>query len=294
MTESATLFRSRWFLTASVAGTTVMAVAWAFGDTPVQIAIVGSFVSVLSGLLLTLLKDSESALEQFTSSLHGLVAARSVMTNSALRVDWESVTSGIQSVAENRNALFQTLACERIRSLGRDFGQMERGVLTYFSTEAWRHSYSRILNQPSVREYRSVAWIRSPDYWQDHPGQQSLELNLELVDQGVAITRIMILRKSQTCDESGRICKRVADWIQRQHDAGINVLWLFESELDSEKELLVDIGIYGSEAIGILDINARSETICFRLSFHQADVEHHTEQWNRLLVYARPWPPKSM
>jgi hypothetical protein len=47
------------------------------------------------------------------------------------------------------------------------------GELTYESTESWRTAYQAVLADPDVKEYRSVAWVKTEDYWQDLPGQHA-------------------------------------------------------------------------------------------------------------------------
>lgn len=266
-----------------------MALAYSFGTLTIQISLVGSFVSLLAGILLALMKEVESTARHVHLALSGLTASRSVMSVRELRAAWEVIASAMQNVAESESTLFRQLATERIRAMHREAERMSNSELMYVSTEAWRHAYADVLNQEDVKEYRSVAWIRSLNYWQDQPGQQSLNLNYELVSRGMSVTRLIILRSSEVCGENGTILQPIRDWIENQHEAGIRILLVPEESLDNEKGLLIDVGLYGSTAVGILDANQASETICFRLSFDEQDVRQYLEKWERLLLFAREW-----
>ena len=50
-----------------------------------------------------------------------------------------------------------------------------------------------VLNQPNITEYRSVAWVKTEDYWQDLPGQHAMQFNYALLDRGMKIERAFIL-----------------------------------------------------------------------------------------------------
>jgi hypothetical protein len=54
--------------------------------------------------------------------------------------------------------------------------------------------YEKLLTSPELKEYRSVALVRSGDYWQDAPGRQSMTANFDAVARGVLIERVIILR----------------------------------------------------------------------------------------------------
>ncbi len=74
---------------------------------------------------------------------------------------------------------------------------MAAGTLAFEGTESWRIIYEALLRGRHVFLYRSVAWAIRDQYWQDEPGKQSTQLNLQLVDeQTLNIERIVILNDS--------------------------------------------------------------------------------------------------
>ena len=105
---------------------------------------------------------------------------------------------------------------------------------------------------PGLHLYRSVAHIESAQYWQDGPGQQSTQLNLELHDAGV----VSIERNRHHCGPPMAQWRSVPDWtrlhswLDVQHRHGIWLRLVRESALENDTDLLSDFGIYGSRAVG--------------------------------------------
>ena len=64
------------------------------------------------------------------------------------------------------------------------------------------------------------------------------------------------------------------------------VKFVRESALKNERDLVADIGIYGSRAVGVQELDAECRTVRFTLSFDFDEVSAAEERWNRLAVYA--------
>jgi hypothetical protein len=59
-----------------------------------------------------------------------------------------------------------------------------------------------------------------------------------------------------------------------------------ESEIAAEPDLLVDFGIYDDRATGIQELDDRSRTLRFILSFDRPSMKLARDRWSRLALYA--------
>ena len=75
-------------------------------------------------------------------------------------------------------------------------------------------------------------------------------------------------------------------WLREQHIRGIWLMFVRQSALRNEPELLADLGIYGSRAFGIQELDDHCHTVRFTLTFDFEKVAEAEDRWNRLTVYA--------
>ncbi len=78
--------------------------------------------------------------------------------------------------------------------------------------------------------------------------------------------------------------------MQEQHDRGIRISVVRESELSSEPDLLSDFGIYGDRATGIEELDEQSRTLRFILLFDHQSISLARDRWARLSLYTKPFP----
>ena len=282
----------KWFLSASLLGTLVMGLLSAYGTLTVQIAMVGTLVSIMAGVSLSVMQEIERFSRESNAALTDMRLILPLTADSTLRSSYDEFIGALQVVNDSHNALFRTLGRERVASLSHDFRNLSHRRLVYVGTEAWRSAYAEVLRHSALTDYRSVAWVRSDNYWQDQPGLQSLRINCELAARGINVTRIIVHRRREPTECSRWAPSRITAWMKMQLKAGIRLLYIDEQVLLHEKDLLADFGIYGSIAVGILDADdTSSRTLQFRLSFDPMDLEIHREKWERLLLYATEWHP---
>lgn len=62
-----------------------------------------------------------------------------------------------------------------------------------------------------------------------------------------------------------------------------------ESEATRELDLLADMGIYGTWAVGIQELDERSRTLRFTLHIDPPAVRGAEDRWRRLVLYALPF-----
>ena len=100
---------------------------------------------------------------------------------------YDSFTHALQGLASQNDPMLRETAGVRLATVQEELGNLARGSIVFPATEAWRTVYEQILRSPDIRCYRSVAWLRNEDYWQDVPGRQSMQVNYDLLQQGVPI-----------------------------------------------------------------------------------------------------------
>lgn len=162
-----------------------------------------------------------------------------------------------------------------------------KGSVAFPSTESWRVVYEELLRSPGLHLYRSVAYIESAHYWQDGPGQQSTQLNLELHDTGIiSIERTAIIADHLWPTDQLFPVEPLHSWLDQQHRYGIWLRLVRESALENDTDLLCDFGIYGSRAVGIQTADPAGRTIRFVLNFNFDKIQEAEVKWNRLAVYA--------
>ncbi|MFO0944065.1 MAG: hypothetical protein U0930_25295 [Pirellulales bacterium] len=250
----------------------------------------GTVVSIMAGLTLTVMQEFDRFSRESVAALSQLGMVTSLTADSALRKSYDEFIASIRTINDAHSSIFRRLARERLTSLNSEFRNIAGQRLDYLGTEAWRSAYAAVLKESALTEYCSVAWVRTGNYWQDQPGLQSLRINCELAESGVAVTRI-IIQRSHSIDQP-EVSMQITDRMFKQHKAGIRLLCIDEQALVGEDDLLDDFGIYGSIAVGILATDdTSSRTIQFRLSFDPLDVKLYRDKWKRLMLYATDWSP---
>lgn len=186
--------------------------------------------------------------------------------------------------------VFRTAALQQLSILGQSLQELGTGTLTFENTESWRLIYEQILRSKVVYSYKSVAWVRDLDYWQDEPGQKSIRLNQELVSrQQISMERIFILQDAlwPTGTEHGD--SKVTELLKEHIRSKIKVFAIRESSLSNDQDLLADFGIYGSHAVGYQVMDGRHRTHRFTIQFNFDAVALAEQRWQRLLAYAKPF-----
>lgn len=285
--------KGRWFLAISLLGTVLSVLVEEFGSVPIQISVLGCFASIVAGLIVGFMTDVERLGTELKQGMQDLGLLQTVAANPTLSDSYSMIAESLCAVGNVQNPIFSALAEERVTDLGRAFERLAAKELVYVGTEAWRNAYADVLTQSDLSKYRSVSWVRSLNYWQDQPGQQSLAVNCQLAESGVDVTRIIILRVSETCENDGQLREPLNSWMKTQHKSGIRLLYVPEHSITSEQGLLSDFGIYSDVAVGVLETDDSGRSLRFRLSFQENEIERHNEMWGRLMLYAKPWSPSS-
>ena len=277
------------FLGTALLGAVSVGVVAVFGSLDAQVAMLGTWLSILAGLVVTQIQSFEHTKVAFRDliSVAGLVP--SLTERPDLLKDYLKITKSLASISAHTDPVHVQFATQKLNLLADQICALAQGEIIFASTEAWRMTYEQLLRRKDVQIYRSAAWFKSAEYWQDEPGKKSLQLNLELKAKGLKIERIVIVRDELWPVTASAPLPSVMAWIDTQHRQGIQVSLLKESELTSEPELCRDMGIYGHRAVGIQELDERCRTLTFTLYFDNAAIQRALTYWQSLALYARPY-----
>lgn len=246
------------------------------------------YVAVLLSLGLGLLTWRESsARRQLPLSDHPLDLPFSIAHDEEIFEQYEEIARALKDISKIPDPVFREAALQQIVAVKSSLQLVASGTLVFEGTESWRIVYEALLRSRHVFLYRSVAWAKSDQYWQDEPGKQSTQLNLRLVDdQTLNIERIVILNDSIWPVDQRLPVDPILSWIDAHHRHGIWIKLVRESTITSEPDLLGDFGIYGSHAFGEQILDEKCRTTRFYLRFNLDAVEEAEERWKRLGLFA--------
>lgn len=275
------------FLGTALVGSLVMALCAAFGPLPAQIAVLGAFISILGGLFLSYLGQEEQREQERAAAIQSLSVPLSLASDRELFEQYQEISRGLTELAKRTDPILRRIALLKFASVAEQINGLAAGKIVFALTEAWRTVYEQLLSSEDVREYRSLAWVRSPSYWQDEPGRQSMRVNFEAVHRGVLVERVVILRDELWPREQPLPAPEILPWIEEQHNHGLWIALVRESDLRREPDLLVDMGIYGNRAVGVQELDEGCRTLRFTLDLDLQAVQLANERWQRVLLYTR-------
>lgn len=277
------------FLGVAIAGSTLMALVSTFGPLPAQLGILGAFVSILGGLFFSYLGQEEQRERDRAEAIQSLSVPLALSADRELYQQYQKICRSMTALAKRSDAILRRVALLKFASVADQLDSLAEGRIVFAVTEGWRTVYEQLLNDPDIRQYRSVAWVRTPAYWQDGPGRRSMEANFEAVHRGVLVERIIILSDGLWPVDQVFPSPEIRDWIAEQHDHGLWIALVREATLNRESDLLVDLGIYGSRAVGVQELDEHCRTLRFTLDMDPQSVQLADERWKRLLLYSQTY-----
>jgi hypothetical protein len=181
------------FLGTALAGSLLMAIVSIFGPLSAQVALLGAFVSILGGMFLSYLGQDEQRERQRIEAIEHLSVPLSLAPHRELYEQYLTICRVLTDLTGQNDPILRQIALLKVASIAEQIISLVNGTVVFTLTESWRAVYEQILASKDLREYRSVAWVKTPDYWQDAPGRQSMQVNFEAVHRGVLIERVIIV-----------------------------------------------------------------------------------------------------
>ena len=200
---------------------------------------------------------------------------------------YRGMADSLEVIATNKDPIYRHLALDRTKSAAHQVRELAEGRVVFTCTETWRNVYARLLSSPGLHLYRSIACVRTSTYWQDEPGRQSMEINYELASSGrLNVERIAILPDNLWPAGEFFPLEPLRTWLHEQHAHGIRIYLVRQSALIGDLDLVVDLGIYGTRAVGMQELDDQGRTVRFTLSFDFPEVLAAEKRWERLSVYS--------
>lgn len=277
------------FVGTAVAGSLTMALVSVFAPPAAQVAALGALVSVLGGLFLSFMDQEAEREQRRAEMLERLAVPLTLAPEHDLFDQYVSLCRTLTALARQDDPILREFASLRLAGLTAQVATLASGTIEFSGTETWRTVYEKLLRSPDLKEYRSVAWLKGKDYWQDQPGRQSMRANYEAVDRGVLVERILILREDLWPRDRALPVDDVRPWVDEQHANGLWVALVRESDLADEHGLASDFGIYGDRAVGSQELDDRTRTVRFTLTFDPQAVRLAKDRGHRLYLYATPY-----
>lgn len=271
-------------ITAVTACICAVLLSWAVLPLAALVAVVGLLVCLLIGLALVSSSRPHSPPALPVEFETPLLLAR----DEEIFDRYRRVAALLLKVSQQHDPIYRNIAIEQLDEIVRRLTSIAAGSLIFEGTETWRIVYERLLRSPGLYLYRSVAWLKNANYWQDEPGRKSMLVNFELHEQEqLNIERIAIIADELWPVDEYWPTEPIRLWLHEQHVRGIGLKMVRESALRQEPDLIADIGIYGSRALGAQELDDQCRTVKFILSFDFTRVAEAESCWNRLGVYAK-------
>ena len=199
---------------------------------------------------------------------------------------YRAISVGLRDISSNLDPIYRELALERIRQITKETSSVAHGHIVFTGTETWRMVYERLLRSRGLYQYRSIAFVKTANYWQDEPGRRSMQANFEMQAHGLRIERIAVIPDHLWPAGERFPIEPLATWLDEQHGHGVNVKLVRQSALVNEPDLVTDLGIYGNRAVGVQELDEQGRTFRFTLSFDFPEVLAAEQRWERLSLYA--------
>jgi hypothetical protein len=277
------------FLGTAAAGSLVMTLVAVYGSAAAQLAMLGSLVSALGGLFLGYVGQEEQRERQRDAAIQSLSVPLTLAHDPDLYQQYQHIARTLTSLADRPDPILRRLALLKFTSVAHQLDGLAEGRIVFALTEEWRTVYEQLLRSPDLRHYRSLAWVQTSEYWQNEPGRQSMRVNFEAVRRGVRVERIILLNDGLWPRGQTLPAPSILPWIEEQHQNGLWVALVRESELGLEPDLLVDMGLYGERALGIQELDEHCRTLRFTLDLDPQALRLAESRWQRLLLYAIPF-----
>ena len=276
------------FLGPALIGSLIMALVCTLAPLPAQLGVLGSFISILGGLFIAYMQQEQNRDRQQHEILERMAVPLTLAPQPDLFSQYSAFCKTLTELANQTDPILREIAALKLASVNSQVASLANGAVIFSGTETWRAVYDALLASKDIKEYQSVAWVRSKDYWQDAPGKQSMNANFDAAYRGVVVERIVILNDELWPKGSVLPTDAILPWLEDQHNHAIRITVVRESALAAETDLLADFGVYGDRACGTQELDEQSRTVRFVLTFDQQTVRLAKDRWRRLAVFVIP------
>lgn len=240
---------------------------------------------LLSAVLAVLVYRSRRIME---GSLQTLEMPFHLSHDAAIFERYTLFSQQLLRISQRSSKVYRELALQHLDEMTRRCVELGQGLIVFSETETWRLAYERLLREPTVFHYRSIAIVRHPRYWQDAAGWGSMQFNFQLIDeQVITIERIVVIADDLWPQDQDLPTEELRQWIHEQSVHGIWISLVRISDLKTEPQLIQDLGIYGQLAVGTQELaDDHLRTQRFLLNFDLNAIRDAERLWEKLRVYS--------
>jgi hypothetical protein len=276
------------FVGTAFVGSLTMVLVCLFAPLAVQLAALGVLLSVLGGLLLSHLGRMKQDDARHYATLEQLAIPLTFAPEHEFYTQYVAICQALTNVMNHHDPIFREIALLKLASVESQIGQLAESTIIFTGAETWGRVYEKLLTHRAVKEHQSVMRVRGNEFWQDEAGRQSMQANFEAVYAGTLIERVIILRDDLWPQGQPLPTEAILPWIEQQHNHGLRISVIRESEVTAEPDLLADFGIFGTCAWAAWELDDRGRVLAVSLHFDAQTLQQAKERWQRLERRATP------
>lgn len=281
-----TVFPDAYFVGSAAAAFVVIGLLASFAPPHVQAGALGALVAMLVGLVVSLLQNQVQMSRDKRQFLQSIRLPLALASGHELFGHYISLMASLERIGQQPDPLFRELAILKLGGFGKQIEAISNGHFVFYETETWRTAYATLLNTATTKTYYSASWVTSACYWVHEPGRQSMQVNFRLVRRGYWIERTIILAEDLWPAHEHLPVDDIRAWIDEQHTQGVFIRLVRAADLEDERDLPSDFGIYGNRAVGEQVLDEDSRTVSFHLSFGEQRLREALDRWQRLNLFA--------
>ena len=189
-------------------------------------------------------------------------------------------------MAESIDSILRQFLMLKSADLGDELQMLPDGTFRITSPSDWQTIYEQFLRNVDITKFWSVAWVKTSDYGQDPLSQLRLQIDFDAVRRRVMLHRVVIVADQLWPLSDLHPQESLRTWVECQHDHGIWVGLVRESQIAHVSDLLSEFGIFGDRALAVREHNDEQLSIPYVLSFDAVQIQKAKARWKRMKTYA--------
>ncbi len=189
-------------------------------------------------------------------------------------------------MSDSTDSILRQFLMLKFANLGDELQMLPDGTFRVTSPGAWQTIYEQFLRSLEITKVWTVVRVSSVDYGQDPLSQQSLQIDSDAVRRRVMLHRVVIVA-DQLWPLSDLLPQEpLRTWVECQHDQGMWVGLVRESQIAHVSDLLSEFGIFGDRAFAVREHDNKRLSIPYVLSFDTVQIQQAKARWKKMKTYA--------
>ncbi len=189
-------------------------------------------------------------------------------------------------MAESNDLILRQFLMLKSADLGDELLMLSDGTFRITSPSIWRTIYEQFLRNLEITKVWSVVRVSSADYGQDPMSQQSLQIDFDAVRRRMMLHRIVIVADELLPLSVLLPLEPLRSWVECQHNQGMWLGLVRESQIAHLSDLLSEFGIFGDRALSVREHDDEHPSFRCDLSFDAVPIQQAKDRWKTLKSYA--------